>query len=137
MKTVSIGLLLTLVAISTLARADDRGPITAGEVASWCEPYRTAVLKGASVTVQVTPESQICYGAFLTIQQLAAATYSSHSGSILRICGPPTSGLVEYIKIFLRYSDTHPEMGHLKFSDVALNSLWNAFPCSPKESATQ
>ena len=130
MKTVSSCLLLALIAISPLAGADDQGPITAGEVASWCEPYRHALLVNGAVSVDSTAQSQSCYGAFITIQQLGATIWDLHDKeSLLRTCLPPTSRTVELIQVFLHYTDEHPERGHDKFTAIALVALRKAYPC--------
>ena len=120
--------LLVMVAASLWA-ADESGPITAGEMASWCEPYRTALLDGASVHVQATPQSQVCFGAFLAVQQLAVTTLPGDPRGALRVCLPETSTTAELIKVFVHFSDTHPELGHRRFSYVLLQSLWSSFPC--------
>lgn len=130
MKTLVATLLLCFAAFAQSASVDEPGPFTAGEVASWCEPYRTALLVGANVTVNATTASQVCLGAFMTIQQLITTTSPWHpKESMLQVCSPATSRLVELIKVFLHYTDEHPEFGHLKFTDVALSALWKAYPC--------
>jgi hypothetical protein len=35
----------------------------------------------------------------------------------------------------LLYVDQHPERGHEKFTDIALVSLWKAYPCATTPSA--
>ena len=130
-SAVSLVLVFLSVAAPALRAAADEH-ITAGEVASWCEPYRTAVLKDHNVAVQVTADSQVCWGAFIAIQQFAATEFPGDRNGALHQCLPPASDLVELIKVFLHYSDTHPEMGHWKFTDVVLKALWAAYPCSGK-----
>jgi hypothetical protein len=107
----------------------DQGPITAADVASWCQPFRTAILSDGHISMQGTSDSQVCYGAFMAIQQLAATTLSSKNDSVLKACVPANVGLVEIIKVFLHYADEHPERGHDKFTDIVLSSLWTAYPC--------
>jgi Rap1a immunity proteins len=131
----TIPLVSTRVLFAGAARAEEQGQISAAEVASWCEPYRTAVLSNNHVTVKTTAQSPVCWGAFLAIQQLGSIYERDDSSeSILRTCSPPNSRLTEFIKIFLRYSDEHPERGHEKFIQVALDSLWKAYPCSARPS---
>jgi len=100
------------------------------EVASWCQPYRTAVIMGdGQISVQPTSESQWCWGAFLAIQQLSATIWHKGDyGSILRNCLPEQSRTYDLIKVFLHYSDEHPERSHEKFTDVALSALSAAYP---------
>lgn len=120
--------ILALLLTWNAARAEETA-ITAGELASWCQPYRTATVSNHNITVQATSESQVCYGAFLAIQQFAATTLGSDHASILKTCVAEKSGLLELIKVFLHYMDEHPERGHEKFTNVVLSSLWAAYPC--------
>jgi hypothetical protein len=135
-RIILLTLLLGFVTASASIRAEDRGSDSAAEVASWCEPYRTAILNGDHITVNSTPQSIVCWGAFMAIQQLISTTWSAQAReSILRVCAPPETYLVELIKVYLHYTDQHPERGHEKFSDVALSALWQAFPCNVKGSS--
>jgi hypothetical protein len=127
--------LVVLVVLAGVVRAEESEPFSAAEVASWCEPYRTAVITGDKIAVRATAASRVCYGAFVAIQQLMGSSWGTSPGSILRTCEPPTSGLVELIKVFLLYVDQHPERGHEKFTDIALVSLWKAYPCATTPSA--
>jgi hypothetical protein len=132
MNRSQLALVILLIVGTPSARAlDAQGNITAGEMTSWCEPYRAAVLKDHQVTVQATRDSRVCFGAFMAIQQLSVTMLPGESRNALRECLPPSTTLVELIKVFIRYSDMHPEMGHWRFTDVALNSLAAAFPCPP------
>jgi hypothetical protein len=124
-------ILATAGASATRASDEGGGMLTAGEVASWCEPYRTAFINGNSVSAQNNLTTQTCFGAFLAIQQLATTRLLGASRGALRLCLPPTSTTVELVKVFIRYAVTHPEVDHTKFTDVALASLWAAFPCPP------
>jgi hypothetical protein len=67
-----IGFTLALVALFATPRSwSDEKPsfTTAAKLASWCEPYRKAVLNGNEITVQDIPESAQCYGVFMAVQQ--------------------------------------------------------------------
>jgi hypothetical protein len=107
---------------------------TAGEMASWCQPYKTATLKGDQVSGDFTMESQMCKGAFMTIQQIGTTALDG-SNDVLKICFPVQSRTSELIKVFSKYVDDHPERGHEKFTDVALAAFWDAYPCSQKPSS--
>jgi hypothetical protein len=118
---------------SQCANAATAGPITAAEMASWCEPYRKAVIKGDSISVAPGPATELCYGAFLAIQQLSATTVSAPTDSILRICAPPQATPLSFVKTFLAYSDAHPEQAQERFAGIALKALWAAYPCAASE----
>jgi hypothetical protein len=44
------------------------GFITAEEMASWCQPYKTAIVRNSQVQITPTEDSQVCFGAFMAIQ---------------------------------------------------------------------
>ena len=126
-KIIVLGLSLVFCA----AHAGDADPFSASEVASWCQPYKTAVLRDGHLSVQATSDSQACFGAFLAIQQISATSLGDPHASVLKTCLPEKSGLFDLIKVFLHFADEHPERGHEKFTDVVLSSLWAAYPCHP------
>jgi hypothetical protein len=125
-KAIMLVLLLACGA-AQVCRAE--GFITAEEVASWCQPYRTAVVRDAQVSVSATADSPVCFGAFLATQQFINVNLSSGTPPIFGVCAPPESTATELIKVYLRYLDEHPEQGHQRFSIVVLASLRNAYPC--------
>jgi hypothetical protein len=74
-------------------------------------------------------EASQCWGAFGAIQALSTWTYSNKSFPLLYICAPPESTLLQFIKIFEHYADTHPERLHEEYMRVAVDALREAFPC--------
>ena len=44
---------------------------------------------------------------------------------------------VQLTKIFLKYSNEHPELGHMPFGMTAINALVKAFPFFPVKSDTK
>ena len=129
--------LLGLSAVSPSGRCahpDNGGPITAAEMASWCEPYRKAVIKGDTVSVPPGPSAELCYGAFLAIQQLGATTLTTPTDSMLRVCAPAQATPLSFIKAFLAYYDAHPDQAQERFAGIALKALWAAYPCTANES---
>jgi hypothetical protein len=129
-------LLLGLTAVPASGRCAspaNNGPITAAEMVSWCEPYRKAVIKGDSIAVAPGPSAELCYGAFLAVQQLSATTVTAPTDSILRVCAPAQATPLSFIKAFLAYSDAHPERAQERFAGVALKALWAAYPCTASD----
>jgi hypothetical protein len=106
---------------------------SAGEMASYCEPYRTAVIVGNEQIRIEHPgqNSNICWGAFAAVQDFATMGFPGHNEGILRLCLPPESDRLELVKVFVRYMDENPNKGHWRFGTVLLLSLSEAFPCQP------
>jgi Ssp1 endopeptidase immunity protein Rap1a len=101
---------------------------TALEMQSECASFRSANLRGNMVEFDQTFDTGVCWGAFAAIQA-ATVTTGANNDRLLGVCPSPESTRVEFIKIFLRRVDEHPEVGHLNFWPVALNALIAAFPC--------
>ena len=101
---------------------------TALEVQSWCGDIAHARLNGEhKVYLSRTFEDGFCWGVFAALQ--AASNFISADQSVLWICAPTEATRVQYIKIFSRYVDQHPELAHNGFAAVAQRALSDAFPC--------
>lgn len=121
-------LLTLLLACGTVQAGEAEGYITAEEVGSWCEPYKTATVSEGHVNVNATDDSRVCFGAFIAVQQLTILKMNT-STPVLGSCIAPEVRLTELIKVFLRYLEVHPEKGHQRFSTIVLASLRGAYPC--------
>jgi hypothetical protein len=99
---------------------------TALEVESQCRGFATAAVY-ADGRVQFPAGGEFCWGAFTSIQQLSRLTMVDVP--LLRFCAPTDSTRLQFIKVFLAYSQRHPEKSHLDFGMTALQALIEAFPC--------
>jgi hypothetical protein len=126
----SAALLLCLMPFASRAETDHSDLETALVVQSWCKAIVSAKF-GADRRVFFTQnqDTGFCWGAFATIQELSKYA-SSENARMLGICTPSTSTRIQLIKIFSKYVDDHPEAANQSFSDVALLSLTQAFPCT-------
>ena len=111
--------------------SENEGYFTAAELASWCEPYRTALLKGSGVAEQGNAESDRCFGVFMAVQQFGNTHCLDDppGRTTLRTCFLEQGWPTELMRVFLRYMDTHPERGYQRFAEEVLSSLWSAYPC--------
>jgi Ssp1 endopeptidase immunity protein Rap1a len=103
---------------------------SAEEMASNCKWARNADVEGEFVSIPRTPEANICWGAFSAIQALGQWRYKGDAIPVLHFCAPPKSTLLQYIKIFERYADTHPARLHEGYDRIAVAALQEAFPCA-------
>lgn len=78
-----------------------------------------------------SPDAVFCLGAFTAIIGLANDTWADNGLHIFRFCAPTGATGVQFIRVFLKYVDDHPEESHKIFSRVALIALSRAFPCKP------
>jgi hypothetical protein len=133
-RYIVIGLLLSLNIFQSSAQAQE----TSLQVQSWCKFVDNLEISPADeIAIPNTFSAQFCWGAFGAIQQLIYIVdwnNESKTGSgkpMLGVCAPQGSDRVQYIKIFMRYADRHPEQGHIEFAGVARRALADAFPCRP------
>jgi hypothetical protein len=85
---------------------------------------------GANDTISYPPnhDTGFCWGAFGAIQELSK--YAWDDGTRLRVCAPADSSRLQYIKVFSKSVDDHPEDVHYEFARVARQALASAFSCS-------
>jgi len=111
---------------------------SAEEMASNCKDFATARVSNDTVAVPSTNDSGICWGAFLSFQSAIGffgheyldGTYSPTLRPIFGVCAPKDSTTSQLIKVFISYTDRHPEQLHKDFFVVALFAGREAFPCA-------
>jgi hypothetical protein len=123
------GIALAMGLMTTPESAQAQSVDTALEVQSWCKSFAD-VKAGAneSFAMPRDPRTELCWGAFLSIQQMSAII-DGNGRRVLSICPPASSTRIEYIEIFLRYAEQHPAEGEQAFAGVARRALAGAFPC--------
>jgi Rap1a immunity proteins len=123
-----IGLLICLLTVPTSAAVAE----TMLEVASKCRAFATVeILADGSIRLPSDADTQFCWGAFAGIQT-AIFLVDDNRFPVSHVCAPQKAGRTQLIKIFLKYANQHPELGHLAFGGTAINSLIEAFPCREK-----
>jgi hypothetical protein len=118
-----------LLASFTALRADDK--FSAGEMLASCQ----AILDSAKTAknpdeleFENTFTSGTCWGAFLGIQQFIVMRVE-RGNTILKICAPPKTTLVQIIQIFDLFIQSNPKRQDEPFTKVAIAALRSAFPC--------
>jgi hypothetical protein len=102
---------------------------TALEIVSACRGVASAPIQGNQVWFTRDYPSGLCWGAFAAIQELYTVQLPDGT-AMLGACPPVPSNRVELIKVFLKYTDDHPETLHESFAYVFLPALFQAYPCS-------
>lgn len=69
----------------------------------------------------------ICWGAFSALQELSGLADGDHR--VLYFCPPENSTRMQFIKVFSKYVDDHPETSHEDWTMMGLRALQAAFPC--------
>lgn len=103
---------------------------TALEMASSCKPIDEAtLLDGGAVYFERTSGAERCWGAFIAVQQAITTQYTDSELPAHNVCAPAESTLIQLVKIFRNYVVRHPEKGHARFFNIAMEALRSAYPC--------
>ena len=70
-----------------------------------------------------------CWGAFEVFQSLQRMQFKGTDATVLDICVPEKLRRLQYVKIFLKYAENHPENGHKDFGIEAWRAIHDTFPC--------
>jgi hypothetical protein len=84
--------------------------------------------------ILATPNTAFCWGAFTVLRSVTSILTADGAGMALHVCAPNESTVTQYIRIFLKYVDDHPELAHNDFDFVALDALVKVFPCRNRAS---
>jgi Rap1a immunity proteins len=117
----SMAMLISLPAVAVGEPARDM-------LAKCTESLSSLPKKKEMVSLPRTFSAGWCWGAFEVIQRLIV--YSDEANQhLFPACAPPDSTRVEIIRVFLDYAKRHPLELDQEFTEIALTSLTEAFPC--------
>ena len=106
---------------------------TADDMYSYCAEVENAEHRSdGSIVFQGERWPYVCWGAFATIRGLSFTSVGMTNISALHVCAPPESTLAQFVRIFRRFVEGHPERGHEDFYRIALEALWQAFSCATR-----
>ncbi len=107
-------------------------PYTAEEMHSECQALLASAKATSSpdaVELENTFSTGVCWGAFLSIQQLITLKVDGARNPMFHACVPEDATLVQIIQLFDAYAKDHPEREGEPFTVVALAALHEAFRC--------
>ncbi len=107
-------------------------PYSAEEMLSECEQLLSTAKTAAdpdAIELDNTFSTGTCWGAFLSIQQLATLKMAGAKKPIFRDCVPEETTLIQLIQIFDAYVRRNPQRQDEPFTVVALAALHEAFKC--------
>jgi hypothetical protein len=132
MKLTLVLLVAFLTTVSVPSRAEDRSALG---VYQSCKAALDAQKLPNGDVILATPNVAFCWGAFTVLRGVTSIATDNGATMALHVCAPYESTVPQYIRIFLKYVDDHPEEAHNDFDFVALNALIRVFPCKPRASA--
>ena len=123
MKSFLIFLTLVLLAPPALAAS-------VSEMLANCRAIAKADLSGDKVKFSPDFKTGMCWGAFLAIQG-AIVQGDQENQPLLHVCAPAESTTHQLVAIFVNYAERSPQRFHEDFFPVAIDALWQSFPCKP------
>jgi len=118
-----------LLSSSTLLAQDK---YSAAEMQADCQAIiNTAKASGDSEELEFenTFASGTCWGAFLSIQQIIVTKQEGKKNTILHVCVPEDTTLLQIIQVFDVFVRTNANRQEEPFTKVAIAALRSAFPC--------
>jgi hypothetical protein len=104
---------------------------SAEEMASNCKGIVDAKIVNDQIAVPSDFQSGVCWGAFGTIQTIVTIVPRSfpQNGPLFEVCLPHEGTRSQLIRIFMAYTERHPERLHEDYFFIATTALKQAFPC--------
>ena len=115
---------------------------TAGEMVSYCAPYRHGLIldaePGGHSLVEApgaNARSNFCWGEFaalqefVSLQRIGAVELFSSTRPASRFCIPPNVERLQLVKTFLQFMHLHPQFNKLDFGAVLLTVMQQTYPC--------
>jgi len=105
------------------ARADS------SDILSSCETLLRE-MRVAGENVAVPPRGYPCWYFMSGIQDVITIGDSTTNRSMLQVCAPADSTLLQLIRIFVLYAQQNPTRLNLPAGRLAMMALWQAYPCN-------
>jgi Rap1a immunity proteins len=129
-----IGVILGIVTGGSSRAKPELGIYSALYVYQGCKLAESFYVSPDGTVMLSDPGAAFCWGAFTVLRGVTNILSDDHRTMALHVCAPTESTVSQYIRIFLKYVDDHPEIVHQDFDFVALNALMWAFPCQSRPS---
>ena len=109
---------------------------SAEEMSSNCKGIVNARVEGDSISAPSTIQAGICWGAFLSFHEAIFivgheymdGTPSPYPRPFLNVCAADAT-TSQLVKVFVHFTDQHPERLNKDYFQVALYAAREAFPC--------
>ena len=126
--------LLIAALLGALALSLMNGSATAASPTQLLQSCRV-VIKAAgaaqSATVDIPVTGIACWYYMAAVQNMSVLV-DEHGRHLLGVCAPPGTTLMQYVRVFARYTDRHPREDPDNAAALALRALLDAFPCGAR-----
>src|SRR4051794_21825480 len=123
--------LLSLVLLMAAVMCASAQAKTAGDLLISCEALERGLESRGEGKVWVPAPGMECWHYMSAVQDLSrlAERADDEATTLLRICPPPKSTLVQLVRVFTAYARAHPSALHVDAASIAVAALGEAFPC--------
>lgn len=83
-------------------------------------------------TVDIPADGLTCWYYMAAVQNLSVVV-DEHGRHLLGVCAPQDATLLQYVRIFTRYAQDHPQETTDNPAALALRALLEAFPCGSRQ----
>jgi len=104
------------------------------ELLTSCEAILQAAPGGGAHTIEIPHAGERCWYYLSAVQNMSVLV-DQRGQPLLGICAPPTTTLLNYVRIFVEYVRLHPNAGKGNAAALAVAAFNKAFPCGRGNSA--
>jgi len=108
-------------------------PAAPDELLTSCEAILKGPPGGSAHTIEIPHAGERCWYYLSAVQNMSVLV-DERGQPLLGICAPPTTTLLNYVRIFVEYARLHPNGGKDNAAALAVAALNKAFPCGPGNS---
>lgn len=124
-----VAAILTVAALSVMngsAAAE-----TPTELLQSCQNVLRAAGATDKATIEIPVAGLTCWYYMSAVQNMSAVV-DQDGRPLLGICAPAGTTLMQYVRIFARYAQRHPEKDMDNAAPLVLHALIDAFPCGTR-----
>lgn len=124
--------ILTVAALSVMNGS--AAATTPAQLLQSCQSVLRAAGATDKATVQIPVAGLECWYYMSAVQNMSAVV-DQDGRPLLDICAPAGTTLIQYVRIFARYAQRHPEKDTDNAAPLVLHALLDAFPCGARRPA--
>jgi hypothetical protein len=124
--------ILTVAALSVMNSS--AAAVTPAELVQSCQSILRAAGAKEKTTIEIPVAGLTCWYYMSAVQNMSAVV-DQDGQPLLGICAPEGTTLIQYVRIFARYAQRHPEKDTENAAPLVLHALLDAFPCGKRRPA--
>lgn len=121
-------LVLSLVGLLILPSARLQAE-NADKVLLSCEVLLRDVKPAGGEYAYIPPDGLLCWHYIQAIRDLAHIIETDTKRRTLRVCPPPGTTGLQWVRIYTEYAHRNPERLNVSAGAVAMLAFWQSFPC--------